>query len=230
MAQTDTIRAQLRAMSEEGYADFQRRLVPCIEPERVLGVRTPALRALAKQLAGTPTAEMFLHETPHFYYEENALHGFLIEHIRDYDAALTALEAFLPLIDNWAVCDQTSPKVFAKRKADILARARVWMHSDHTYTVRYGIEMLMRYGLDEGFEPDCLAQVADVHSEEYYINMMRAWFFATALAKQPEAVWPWLAEPRLDGWTRRKAIQKSLESLRIDAETKARLRALRSEL
>ena len=225
--ETECIRARLFALQDEGYRDFHSRLMPTVPPETVIGVRVPALRRLAKRLAGTPQAEAFLQELPHIYYEENNLHAFLLESIRDYDAALAATEKFLPYIDNWATCDSFCPKVFAKHKEDLLPVLRRWMASDHPYTVRYGMEMLMRYYLDEDFRPEHLAWAAAVHSGEYYINMMRAWYFATALAKQPEAALPWLTARRLDVWTHNKTIQKAVESSRIPAETKAFLRTLR---
>lgn len=225
--ETECIRARLFALQDEGYRAFHSRLMPTVPPETVIGVRVPALRRLAKRLAGTPQAEAFLQELPHIYYEENNLHAFLLESIRDYDAALAATEKFLPYIDNWATCDSFCPKVFAKHKEDLLPVLRRWMTSDHPYTVRYGMEMLMRYYLDEDFRPEHLAWAAAVHSGEYYINMMRAWYFATALAKQPEAALPWLTARRLDVWTHNKTIQKAVESSRIPAETKAFLRTLR---
>ena len=225
--ETECIRARLFALQDEGYRAFHSRLMPTVPPETVIGVRVPALRRLAKRLAGTPQAEAFLQELPHIYYEENNLHAFLLESIRDYDAALAATEKFLPYIDNWATCDSFCPKVFAKHKEDLLPVLRRWMASDHPYTVRYGMEMLMRYYLDEDFRPEHLAWAAAVHSGKYYINMMRAWYFATALAKQPEAALPWLTARRLDVWTHNKTIQKAVESSRIPAETKAFLRTLR---
>lgn len=225
--ETECIRARLFALQDEGYRAFHSRLMPTVPPETVIGVRVSALRRLAKRLAGTPQAEAFLQELPHIYYEENNLHAFLLESIRDYDAALAATEKFLPYIDNWATCDSFCPKVFAKHKEDLLPVLRRWMASDHPYTVRYGMEMLMRYYLDEDFRPEHLAWAAAVHSGEYYINMMRAWYFATALAKQPEAALPWLTARRLDVWTHNKTIQKAVESSRIPAETKAFLRTLR---
>lgn len=225
--ETEYIRARLFALQDEGYRAFHSRLMPTVPLETVIGVRVPALRRLAKRLAGTPQAEAFLQELPHIYYEENNLHAFLLESIRDYDAALAATEKFLPYIDNWATCDSFCPKVFAKHKEDLLPVLRRWMASDHPYTVRYGMEMLMRYYLDEDFRPEHLAWAAAVHSGEYYINMMRAWYFATALAKQPEAALPWLTARRLDVWTHNKTIQKAVESSRIPAETKAFLRTLR---
>ena len=172
-------------------------------------------------------AETFLQKLPHFYYEENALHAFLLESVRDYGTALAATERFLPYVDNWAVCDCFSPKVFAQHKPELLPAIRRWLGSDRTYTVRYGIGMLMRYYLDDDFRSEYLAWVAAVHSEEYYVNMMRAWYFATALAKQPTAALPWLTEKRLDVWTHNKTIQKAVESYRIPPEQKQALRALR---
>ena len=203
------------------------RLMPTLPPETVIGVRVPLLRKLAKQLADTPEAEAFLQELPHFYCEENALHAFLLEPVRDYGIALAATERFLPYVDNWAVCDSFSPKVFAQHKPELLPAIRRWLGSDQVYTVRYGIGMLMRYYLDDAFRPEYLAWVAAVHSEEYYVNMMRAWYFATALAKQPAAALPWLTEKRLDVWTHNKTIQKAVESRRIPPEQKQALRALR---
>ena len=223
MPEVDAIRAQLFALQDKEYQIFNSRLMPTLPPETVIGVRVPLLRRLAKRLAGTPEAETFLQCLPHFYYEENALHAFLLEAVRDYGAALEATEHFLPYVDNWAV----SPKVFAQHKPEWLPVIRRWLGSDQAYTVRYGIGMLMRYYLDDAFQPEYLAWVAAVHSEEYYINMMRAWYFATALAKQPAAALPWLTDKRLDVWTHNKTIQKAVESYRIPPEQKQALRALR---
>lgn len=221
------ISEQLFALQDTEYQMFQSKLMPAIPPETVIGVRTPLLRKLAKELAGTPQAEEFLHSLPHRYYEENNLHAFLIEQIRDYDTVLAETETFLPYIDNWATCDCFCPKVFAKHKAELLSSIRRWLNSGKLYPVRYAMGMLMRYYLDEGFRPEYLAWVAGVHSEEYYLNMMRAWYFATALAKQPDAALPWLTERRLDVWTHNKTIQKAVESCRISPEMKQQLRELR---
>ena len=221
------ISEQLFALQDTEYQTFQSKLMPTIPPETVIGVRTPLLRKLAKELAGTPQAECFLHDLPHRYYEENNLHAFLIEQIRDYDTALAETEKFLPYINNWATCDCFCPKVFAKHKAELLSSIRRWLGSDQIYTVRYAIGMLMRCYLDEDFRPEYPAWVAGVHSEEYYLNMMRAWYFATALAKQPDAALPWLTERRLDVWTHNKTIQKAVESYRIPPEMKQKLRELR---
>lgn len=223
----NVISEELFALQDTEYQTFQSKLMPTIPPETVIGVRTPLLRKRAKELAGTPQAESFLHDLPHRYYEENNLHAFLIEQIRDYDTALAETERFLPYINNWATCDCFCPKVFAKHKEELLISIRRWLGSDQTYTVRYAMGMLMRYYLDEDFQPEYLAWVAGVHSEEYYLNMMRAWYFATALAKQPDAALPWLTDRRLDVWTHNKTIQKAAESYRIPPEMKQQLRELR---
>ncbi len=227
MSAVETIRARLLEMQDPGYQTFQQKLLPNIPPEKVIGVRIPALRALARELAGTPAAADFLACLPHEYYEENNLHGFLLERISDYDTALAKVEAFLPCIDNWATCDTISPRVFAKNTDRLLEPVRRWIASDQTYTIRYGLGMLMRYYLDQQFRPEYLAWAGSVTSEEYYVQMMVAWYFATALAKQPRAAWPWVAEPRLSPWVRAKAVQKALESRRITPEQKQALRALR---
>ena len=227
MPEVDAIRAQLFALQDKEYQVFYSRLMPTLPPETVIGVRVPLLRRLAKQLADTPEAEAFVQCLPHFYYEENALHAFLLESVRDLSAALAATEHFLPYVDNWAVCDSFSPKVFAQHKSELLPAIRHWLGSDQVYTVRYGIGMLMRYYLDDAFQPEYLGWVAAVHSEEYSVNMMRAWYFATALAKQSAVALPWLTEKRLDVWTHNKTIQKAVESCRITPEQKQALRALR---
>ena len=221
------IAGKLFALQDQKYQSFQSKLMPTVPPETIIGVRTPLLRNLSKELSGTPQAEKFLRSLPHSYYEENNLHAFLVERIRDYDTALAETERFLPYIDNWATCDCFCPKVFAKHKAELLEAIRRWLDSDRLYTVRYAIGMLMRHYLDEAFRPEFLAWVAGVQSEEYYINMMRAWYFATALAKQPNSAFVWLTERRLDFWTHNKTIQKALESDRIPAEMKQQLRGMR---
>lgn len=218
---------KLFALQDKSYQAFQSKLMPTVSPETIIGIRTPLLRKLAKELSGTPQAEDFLRILPHEYYEENNLHAFLVERIRDYDTALEETERFLPYIDNWATCDCFCPKIFAKHKTELLVSIRRWLNSEQIYTVRYAIGMLMRYYLDEMFQPEYLSWVASVQSQEYYLNMMRAWYFATALAKQPEAAMPWLAEYRLDVWTHNKTIQKAVESFRVSPEMKQELRKLR---
>lgn len=221
------IRKRLFSLQDLDYKAFQCRLMPNIDPDTVIGVRTPELRAFAKNLAKTPDAREFINILPHKYYDENNLHGFLLETIKDYDEALHAVDAFLPYIDNWATCDLISPKVFKKHLPELLVKIREWMDSGKTYTVRFGIEMLMSFYLDEAFKPEYAEMVACVKSEEYYINMMIAWYFATALAKQPEYIMPYFTECRLEKWTHNKAIQKCVESRRISKEIKDYLRSLK---
>lgn len=221
------IQRRLFELQDLKYRDFSSKLTPTVDPETVIGVRTPGLRKLAKEYAHTTEAEDFLKILPHRYFEENNLHGFLIETIRDYDTAIDALEAFLPYIDNWATCDLMSPKVFKKHLPELYEKIKVWMQSDRTYTVRFGIGMLMSHYLDDAFLPEMPKLVATIRSEEYYINMMIAWYFATALVKQPDAVMPFIEERRMEKWTHNKAIQKAIESYRIIDETKAYLRTLK---
>lgn len=222
-----SVQAQLFRRQDLNYRDFQCKLMPTVDPRTVIGVRTPELRKFAKAFARTPEAAEFLQILPHKYYEENNLHGFLIEAIKDYDQAVAALDAFLPYVDNWATCDLMRPKVFSKHLTELREQVRTWMASDQTYTVRFGIEMLMTFFLDEQFQPEYLEWVAGVRSGEYYVNMMVAWYFATALAKQYDAALPYLTERRLEPWTHNKAIQKAIESYRIADEKKAYLRSLK---
>lgn len=227
MTETETIRTRLFAMQDANYRRFHAALIPNVEPETVIGVRTPALRKYAKELAGTPEAEAFLKELPHRYYEENNLHGFLIEKRRDFDGALAETERFLPYIDNWATCDMFCPKVFGAHLSALYEKIGAWIKSDHTYTVRFGIGLLMRFYLDEHFAPAYPSLVAEIRSDEYYINMMIAWYFATALAKRYDEILPYIEEQRLDRWTHNKAIQKAIESDRISGERKSYLRTLK---
>lgn len=222
-----SIRADLLALQDEKYRSFQCKLMPTVDPRTVIGVRTPALRALAKRLAGTPEAAEFITILPHSYYEENNLHGFLLETIKDYDATIAAIDAFLPYVDNWATCDLLSPKVFKKHLPELYDKIKEWTASERTYTIRFGVEMLMSFYLDEAFFPETLALVGSIRSEEYYVNMMLAWYFATALAKQYEAALPYIEGRKLEKWTHNKAIQKSIESYRITDEQKAYLRTLK---
>lgn len=221
------VQARLFALQDLKYKEFQCRLMPTVASERVIGVRTPELRKLAKELFKEPETEEFLKLLPHQYYDENNLHGFLIEQIKDYNAAVTAIDAFLPYVDNWATCDLISPKVFKKHRPELLNEIQRWMASECTYTIRFGIGMLLTHFLDEDFAPEHLGWVAGIHSEEYYVNMMIAWYFATALAKQWDAVIPYIRQHRLDKWVHNKAIQKAVESYRVTDEQKAELRTLR---
>lgn len=223
----ESIHEQLFALQDVGYRDFHSRLMPTVDKETIIGVRVPELRKLAKRLAGTPEAESFLQVLPHQYYEENNLHAFLLEAIKDYETCMEAVERFLPYVDNWATCDMMAPKVFGKHLPELLEKIKVWMASGETYTVRFGMGMLMRYFLEAEFSEEYPAMVAAVRSSEYYVNMMIAWYFATALAKQYDAVLSYLEEQRLDTWTHNKAIQKAVESYRITPEQKRYLKSLK---
>lgn len=221
------IRQGLFALKDEKYKEFQKKLIPTVDENTVIGVRTPVLRKYAKDVSGTPGAVIFLQTLPHEYYEENNLHGMLIETMKDYDECIAYLDEFLPYVDNWATCDLISPRVFKKHKDELLVKIKEWMASDRVYTIRFGMEMLMTHFLDEDFKPEYLGMAANVHSEEYYVNMMIAWFFATALAKQYEASLPYIENHCMDRWTHNKTIQKAIESYRITDEQKRYLKSLK---
>lgn len=214
-------------MQDITYRDFHSRLIPNIEKDRVIGIRTPILRKFAKEYAKTDDAQKFIRELPHYYYEENNLHMMIITGIKDYDTCVIEIERFLPYIDNWATCDLPVPKCFYKNKEKLLDNVISWIKSDDTYTIRYGIETLMSIYLDDAFESSYPRLVSEVISDEYYVNMMIAWYFATALAKQWEAVIPYIEEKRLPEWVHKKTIQKAVESYRITDEQKKYLRTLR---
>ena len=222
-----SIRETLFSLREEKYAAFQARLIPNVAPERVIGVRTPALRKLAKTLRGSGQAEEFLKALPHEFFEENNLHAFLLCEMKDFEACVQAVEDFLPYVDNWATCDQMSPGVFRQNKQALLPPIRRWIASEQCYTRRFGIGMLMSHFLDEDFREEYLSLVSDIRSEEYYVNMMIAWYFATALAKQYEAALPYLENRRLDPWVHNKAIQKAVESFRVSDGHKTYLKTLK---
>ncbi len=221
------IQNELFAMGDPAYRAFQCKLMPTVPPETVIGVRTPALRIFAKKVGKTPEAAVFLRELPHRYYEENNLHAFLIEQIRDYAQTIAALDVFLPYVDNWATCDMMSPKSLKKQPEALLLKIEEWIESPHEYTVRFAVGLLMRFYLDERFDPAHLRMVCDIKRDEYYINMMIAWYFATALFKQYDAAFPYIKERQLPLWTHNKAIQKAIESDRISPEQKAVLRTLK---
>lgn len=221
------IQKRLFALRDEPFGDFQARLMPTVERRSIIGVRTPALRALAKELKNSALAESFMAALPHEYFEENQLHGFLISLEGDYERCIAGLEAFLPYVDNWATCDQLSPRCFKKRPAGLSDKAREWMASEETYTIRFGAGVLMNHFLDADFDMIYPELVAGLRSEEYYVNMMAAWYLATALAKQYEAVIGYFEQQRLPLWTHNKAIQKALESYRVSGEHKTYLRSLK---
>lgn len=223
----ERIREDLFAMQDLSYRDFHSRLMPDVNKAAVIGVRVPELRKYVKELAKDPEIQEFLDDLPHQYYEENNVHGFLIQQMKEYEKCMEELEKFLPYINNWATCDMTSPKVFKKHKEELLEAVRRWIASDHVYTVRYGIGMLMQHYLDEDFREEYPQMVSEIQSEEYYVNMMIAWYFATALAKQYETILPYIEKQKLDVWTHNKTIQKACESYRITPEQKAYLRTLK---
>lgn len=223
----EDIRNELYKLQDIKYRDFQSKLIPNIDPETVIGVRTPILRKLAKDLSKNEDIRDFLKDVPHRYFDENQLHAFLISGMKDYDECLKELKCFLPFIDNWATCDQLSPKVFKKHRRELLPEIKKWIKSDETYTVRFGIGMLMEHFLDEDFDVSYPDLVASIRSEEYYVNMMSAWYFATALAKQYEDILPFIENNRLDSWTHNKTIQKAVESFRITDEQKVYLKSLK---
>lgn len=222
-----SIRETLLSLRDEKFAAFQARLIPNVAPERIIGVRTPALRKLAKTLRGSGEAEEFLKALPHDFFEENNLHAFLLCEMKDFDACVQAVEDFLPYVDNWATCDQMSPGVFRKNKQALLPYIRCWIASERCYTRRFGTGMLMSHFLDEDFREEYLSLVSDIRSEEYYVNMMIAWYFATALAKQYEAALPYLENRRLAPWVHNKAIQKAVESFRVSDGHKTYLKTLK---
>lgn len=223
----DEIRDELFENQDKQYHDFMIKLLPGMEQDRMIGIRTPELRKLAKKYAGRADVGIFMKDLPHKYFEENQLHAFIISGMKDYSSCIEALEEFLPYVDNWATCDQMSPKVFRKHKGELLSHIRTWIASDRTYTIRFGIGMLMQHFLDEDFDPEYPELAAAVRSDEYYVKMMIAWYFATALAKQYDEVIPYLENQNLDVWTHNKAIQKAIESFRITPEQKQYLRTLK---
>lgn len=214
-------------LKDLGYKKFHCRLMPTVERDRVIGVRIPELKKLAKSLYGTVKAQAFLKTLPHYYYEENNLHAFLIAQIKDFDECIKAVDEFLPFIDNWATCDSLRPKIFAKNKEILLKKIKIWIKSDKTYTARFGIEMLMVHFLDDSFNPQFAEWVISADSEEYYVMMMKAWYFATSLVNHFEEIIPIFEQKRLDKTTHNKAISKSIESYRISAEQKKYLRTLK---
>ena len=219
--------AELFRLRDEDYALMQAKIIPTVSQDRIIGVRTPALRIFAKSLSQDQDIEAFLAYLPHPYFDEDQLHAFVISLEKDFDKCIAKVDTFLPFIDNWATCDQLSPKVFKKEPEKLLPYIQTWIRSDKTYTVRFAIGMLMQHFLDERFETKYADEVASIRSEEYYVNMMIAWYFATALAKQYERVLPYLEEKRLSDWIHNKTIQKSIESYRITDKQKAYLRTLK---
>ena len=224
---SEDIRNELFRLQDVKYRDFQSKLIPTMNPDTMIGVRTPQLRMYAKQLVKQERIRDFLKDLPHQYFDENQLHAFIISEMKDYEQCMEELIRFLPYVDNWATCDQMSPRVFKKHRSELPEQIKLWLRSDRTYTVRFGIKMLMEHFLDEDFDPLYPEMVSEIRSGEYYINMMIAWYFATALAKQYDSILPYIQNQRLDVWVHNKAIQKSVESYRITPEQKEYLKTLK---
>ena len=224
-----TITDGLFALKDENYRRFHAKLIPDIPIDNIIGVRTPVLRKYAKEVAKLPETNIFLESLPHIYYEENNLHGALLSLLypKDIIAFMEQLERFLPYVDNWATCDMLSPKIFQKHLSYVYERVQKWLQSDAVYTIRFGIVTLLGFYLDDAFEPEMLQLVANVRSEEYYVNMAVAWYFSMALVKQYDATLPYIQNRVLEPWTHNKSIQKAIESRRIPQETKAYLRGLK---
>ncbi len=223
----EKIRKDLFGMADEKYADFHAGLIPNVERELIIGVRTPILRKYASEIFETDIAKAFIEVLPHKYYEENNLHAFLLCKIRDIDILIKEIDKFLPFINNWATCDGMHPKAFEKHKDKLFLKIKQWLKSEDTYTLRFAVEMLMIHFLSSNFNEEYPKLVAEIVSDEYYVNMMRAWYFAEALAKRPESALPYFYEKKLDVWTHNKAIQKAVESFRITAEQKVILKSLK---
>ena len=224
---TDDIRKELKKLQDKGYRDMQVTIIPTVEADSIIGVRTPALRQLAKELSKREDVSKFLEDVPHKFFEENQLHAFILSGMKDAESCIRLVDEFLPYVDNWATCDQMSPKIFKKHKQLLLEYVDKWIRSDHTYVKRFAIGMLMEHFLDEDFKTSYLTKVSKIRSEEYYVNMMIAWYFATALAKQYDAALPFIEKQKLDKWTHNKSIQKAVESYRITPEQKEFLKTLK---
>ena len=223
----DQIREELFRLQDKKYREFQVKLIPTVDPDTVIGVRTPELRNYAKKLVKNEEISVFLGDLPHRYFDENQLHAFIVSGMKDFVPCAEAVDHFLPYVDNWATCDQMSPNAFKKHKTGLLEYIWKWLGSDQTYTIRFGIGMLMQHFLEGDFEMIYPETVAGIRSDEYYVNMMTAWYFATALSKQYERILPFIEGRRLDVWTHNKAIQKALESYRITPAQKEYLRSLK---
>ena len=221
------IQKELFSRQDKEYMKFLSKLTPNVSEDTIIGVRIPEIRKLAKKLVKNNEYEDFLQELPHKYYDENLLHGAIMSENKDFENCIELLDSFLPFVDNWAVCDTISPKIFKKNKKELIEKIKEWSQSDKTYTCRFGVEMLMTHFLDEDFKKEYLEMVANIHSEEYYVKMVVAWFFATALTKQWDYAVIYLENNRLDVWVHNKTIQKARESLRILEDKKGYLKGLK---
>lgn len=223
----DEIRQKLFELGDGGYKQFHSKLIPNVPPENIIGVRTPDVKRLAKTYSRRPETDTFLHDLPHKYYDENNIHGFIIAECKDYERCIEYINEFLPYVDNWATCDMLRPKIFGKNHEKLKKDIDIWLSSDKVYTKRFAMGMIMSHFLDGDFDESYLMKIAEIQSDEYYIKMMQAWFFATALAKQWDCAVKIIEERRLDEWTHRKAIQKAIESLRITKEQKEYLKSFK---
>ena len=223
----NNIREELFKLQDKKYRDFQAKLIPSVNLDNIIGVRTPELRSFAKVFVKGNNYSSFLEDLPHKYFDENQLHAFIISELKSYDECISYINKFLPYVDNWATCDQMSPKILKKHHSELLEPIKVWIKSKETYTIRFGIGMLMQHYLDDDFKLEYLKLVSDIRSKEYYVNMMIAWYFATALTKQYKSTIPFIENQKLDTWTHNKAIQKAIESYRIALEQKEYLRSLK---
>ena len=227
MQSKNSILSSLYAAADAVYRDFSSKIIPTVKVKKIIGVRTPVLRAMARDMTKTGVYKDFVRDLPHEFFEENQLHAFIISGFRDFDLAIAAVDDFLPYVDNWATCDQMSPKVFVKNGNKLLPYIKKWIKSKHVYTVRFGVLCLMRYFMDANFDEKYADMVLGIKTEEYYVNMMRAWYFATAAAKQFDRIYPYFE--KLDSWTRARAIQKAIESYRVAPEYKVKLREARGK-
>lgn len=214
------LQEKLLSLKDDKNALFVAKLIPNIDPKTILWTKIPVLRNLAKEFKNSPEKEKFLKIIPHKFFEENLLHVIFLESEKDFDKAVLELEKFLPFIDNWSVCDTSSPKIFKKYPNETLQKIKIWIKSEKVYTIRYAIWLLLSNFLDENFSADLLELVAEVKNDDYYVQMMQAWFFATALAKQYDATISLLESKKLEPFVQNKTIQKARESLRISSETK----------
>ena len=214
-------------LQDKDYRLIQVKTITNINPDTIIGVRTPELRKLAKELYKSNNYEEFINDLPHKYFDENQLHAFIISEIKDYDKCLYEFKKFLPYVDNWATCDQSTPKAFSNNRDKLINEIRKWIRSKETYTIRFGISMLMRNYLDDNFKEEYLELVSKIKSDEYYVNMMIAWYFATALAKQYDSTIKYIENNKLDIWVHNKTIQKAVESYRVTDEHKDYLRSLK---
>ena len=222
-----SLQIELFSLRDLKYKEFHQKLMPTVSPDKVIGIRTPVLRKFAKDFSKREEAESFIKNLPHKYYEEDNLHAFLLEEIRDYESLIEELNKFLPFVDNWATCDMMRPKILKNHKIELLEDIKRWLNSKDTYTIRFAVNCLMLYYLEEDFKPEYLQWVKNIESQEYYINMVRAWYFATALAKQYDETVKILENNALNKWTHNKTIQKANESYRITKEQKEYLRTLK---